>query len=146
MFNTRAMEPSLGRHKVVNVIHWALLLTIRRVTAALPFSKVNKPPDSSDFKWHSAADIAAAKAKSKDSALKSAILDSSGTLTIKGAAWIPDDNIDLMLCFLKIAHGGSAGHRGSESNWNALRECFTWTDLQDDFRTFVSWCLLCMLY
>ena len=64
---------------------------------------------------------------------------------VNGAAWIPDDCIDLKLRLLTIAHAGASGHRGADSTWHALREQFTWTDLREDVRSFVSSCLLCVL-
>ena len=51
----------------------------------------------------------------------------------------------MKLRLITIAHAGSAGHRGADSTLNALSERFTWTDLRDDIRTFVSSCLLCVL-
>ena len=69
----------------------------------------------------------------------------SGTLLVNGAAWIPDDCVDLKLRLLTIAHVGNAGHRGADPTWNSLREHFCWTDQRDDVRAFVSSCLLCVL-
>lgn len=176
-FNPIAMEPSLGRHKVLKVIRWALFLSgfnyriehvpgntniwpdimtrwmrgyrkapvIRRVTTALPFSGVTIPPNSPEFEWPSSDEIKKSQEDHKENKPKSAIMDESGVILIKGAAWIPDDCVDLKLRLITIAHAGSAGHRGSDSTLNAIRERFTWTDLRDDIRTFVASCLLCVL-
>ena len=182
-FNPVAMEPSLGRHKVLKVIRWALFLSAfnyriehvpgdsniwpdimtkwmrgyrkalavrrvtasRRVTAVLPFNGVTVPPDSPEFEWPSATEIACAQDDHKGSAPVIAHTEDSGILVIKGAVWIPDDCVNLKLRLLTIAHAGTAGHRGSETTWHALRERFTWTDLRDDVRSFVSSCLLCVL-
>ena len=176
-FNPIAMEPSLGRHKVLKVIRWALFLSafkyriehvpgdsniwpdlmtrwmrgyrrataVRRVTSTVPFNGVTVPPDSPEFEWPSAAEIASVQGENRAHAPKAAKLDDSGILLLKGAAWIPDDCVDLKLRLLTVAHAGTAGHRGSDPTWHALRERFTWTDLREDVRTFVSSCLLCVL-
>lgn len=64
---------------------------------------------------------------------------------VKGATWIPDGCTELKIRLITIAHTESAGHRGSDPTFNALREHFMWTDIRDDVRTFVSSCLLCIL-
>jgi len=70
---------------------------------------------------------------------------SAGAQVSTGPAWIPNDCVELKLRLLTIAHAGAAGHRGADPTWHALREEFTWTDLRDDVRSFVSSCLLCVL-
>ncbi len=65
--------------------------------------------------------------------------------TRKGAAWVPDDCIDLKLRLLTIAHAGKSGHHGADPNWSSLRELFFRTDQRDDVLAFVSSCLLCVI-
>ena len=176
-FNPVSMEPSLGRHKVLKVIRWALFLSaftyriehvlgdvnkwpeimtrwmrgyrknpaIRRVVPSLPFSGVPVAPDSANFEWPAWDEIRKAQENNLDSAPKSASADEGGTLLFNGAAWIPDDCVDLKLRLVTIAHAGNAGHRGADPTWNRLREHFCWTDQRDDVRAFVSSCLLCVL-
>ncbi len=89
--------------------------------------------------------MAKAQEENLHSAPGSALPDDGGTLRVKGAAWIPDDSINLKLRLLTIAHAGNAGHRGADPPWNSLSEQFFWTDQRDGVRTFVSSCLLRVL-
>lgn len=175
-FNPISMEPSLGRHKVLKVVRWALFLSaftyriehvpgdvntwpdimtrwmrgyrkppsIRRVSPAIPFSGVPVPPESPEFQWPSMEEILKTQDEHKNSVPKEATKE-SGLILVKGAAWIPDDCIDLKLRFLTIAHAGDSGHRGSDATEQALREKFYWKDQREDVRSFVSSCLLCVL-
>lgn len=59
--------------------------------------------------------------------------------------WITTDNTDLKLRRLTIVHAGSAGHRGVDATFNALRESFTSKDQRDDTRAFVASLLMCSL-
>lgn len=118
---------------------------IRRVTANLPFSGVTIPPDSPEFDWPSVDEIKKVQITNKENQPKSGIKHDSGVTLVKGAAWIPDDCIDLKLRLITVAHAGNAGHRGADSTFNAIRNNFTWADIRDDIRTFVASCLLCVL-
>lgn len=176
-FNPVFMEPSLGRHKVLKVVRWALFLSafnyriehvpgdvniwpdimtrwmrgyrhtlaVKRVTAALSFSGVTVSPDAPDFEWPSLSSIKLSQSQYAHATPNTARHDDSGLIRIKGAVWVPDECVDLKLRLLTVAHAGSAGHRGADSTWNALRETFKWTDMRDDVRSFVSSCLLCVL-
>lgn len=171
------MEPSLGRHKVLKAVRWALYLSFfnyriehvpgtsntwpdimkrwmrgyrkapatRRITPVIPFSGVTTSPDSDEFTWPDFDEISAAQSKHAAQAPKDANASSSMLLLVNGAAWIPDDAVDLKLRLLTIAHSGTAGHRGVDPTWHALRNQFSWTDQRDDVRNFVSFCLLCLL-
>ena len=119
--------------------------SIRRVTATLPFNGVTVPPVSPAFAWPSAAEIITAQSERKAAAPSTTKSLDSGLLVIKGAVWILEDCVDLKLRLLTIAHAGNAGHRVSDATWNALRESFTWTNLRNDTRSFISSCLLCVL-
>ena len=90
-------------------------------------------------------EIRKAQEENLGSAPKSASADEGGILLVSGAAWIPDDCVDIKLRLLTIAHAGNAGHRGADPTWNSLREHFCWTDQRKDVRAFVSSCLLCVL-
>lgn len=102
-------------------------------------------PDSPDFDWPSPTEIAAAQNDHKHEAPRKATIGDAGLLSIKGAAWVPNDCVDLKLRLLTIAHAGQSGHRGADSTYHALRERFIWTDMREDTRSFVSSCLLCVL-
>ena len=102
-------------------------------------------PDSPDFDWPSAAETITAQSVHKAAAPPTTKSLDSGLLVIKGTEWIPEDCVDLKLQLLTIAHAGNAGHRGSDATWKALREAFTWTNLRDDTRSFISSCTLCVL-
>ena len=176
-FNRVAMEPSLGRHKVLRIVRCALYLSafnyriervlgssntwpdimtrwmrgyrknpaIRRIAPAIRFSGVTPPPDPDVFKWPSLTDIEAVQKEHADKAPSSATRNNSTLLLIEGAAWSPDDAIELKLRLLTIAHAGNAGHRGADPTWHALRNHFTWTDQRADVRNFVASCLLCLM-
>lgn len=146
------MEPSLGRHKVLKVIRWALFLSgfnyriehvpgdiniwpeimtrwmrdyrkapaIRLVTSCLPFSGVTIPQNSPEFGWPSPSEIKKAQGEHKDTAPQSSTTDKSGVILFNGAAWIPNDCVDLKLRLITIAHAGSAGNRGADSTLNYI--------------------------
>lgn len=176
-FNPVFMEPSLGRHKVLKVVRWALFLSsfnyriehvpgdvnvwpdimtrwmrgyrsapkVKRITSSIPFNGVTQSAQSDEFEWPTIPEIVTAQEKYRKLAPPSALESDTQLVQIKGSTWIPDDCTELKLRLLTIAHAGSAGHRGSESTWNALRDSFTWTDMREDVRSFVASCLLCVL-
>lgn len=105
---------------------------ICRVTAELPFNGVTLPPDSPEFEWPSLEYVKTVQQEHSSNKPKSAAKDKDGIIIMNGASWIPDECVDLKLRILTIAHAGNAGHRGSDSTWNAIRERFAWKDLRED--------------
>ncbi len=97
---------------------------VRCFAPALQFSGVPVPPDSPEFEWPALAEIRKAQEENLRSAPESALPDDGGTLRLIGAAWIPDDGIDLKLRLLTIAHAWNAGHHGADPTRNSLREHF----------------------
>lgn len=175
VFHPTAIERTLGRHKVLKVLRWALYLSsftyriehvpgdqnvmadimtrwlrgyrstkslVRRLKAVSPVPTAPKP-DSND--WPHRSDILQAQRARTEELPGNAIADPDGLLRINGAAWIPEDAVDLKVRLLIIAHAGPAGHRGSESTATMLEEGFTWTGLRQDTADFVAGCLFCVL-
>jgi len=128
-FNPTAMEPSLGRHKVLKVVRWALFLSAFTYRIEHVPGDINTWPDIMT-RWM--------RGYRKPPAI-------AGTVKVKGAVWIPDKCIDLKLRLLTIAHAGESGHRGTDPTEQALREHFVWKDQREDVRSFISSCLLCVL-
>lgn len=117
-----------------------------RVTPVLRFSGVNLPLNSDKFKWPSLHGISNEQNNYADKAPSNASRNESRPLLIIGVGWIPDESVDLKLRLLSVAHDGSEGHHGADSIHHASREYFTWTDQREDLRSFVSSCLLCVLF
>jgi transposase InsO family protein len=60
----------------------------------------------------------------------------------KNRIYVPDgDNLKLRLCV--IAHAGLAGHRGTESTYQALKGRFFWPKMYKDVKSFCQLCLHC---
>ncbi|MEM1369509.1 MAG: RNase H-like domain-containing protein [Cyanobacteria bacterium P01_H01_bin.15] len=174
-FNPVAMEPSLGRHKVLKVIRWALFLSAFNYRIEHVPGDCNiwpdimtrwmrgyrKPPairrissvipfigvvqSPNDSEFTWPSSSEISKIQSRASAPKNSITTGNGILELDGLIWIPDNAIDLKLRLITIAHAGTAAHRGADSTYHALHEIFYWKNMRADVRSFVAECLLCVM-
>lgn len=169
-FNAIAMEASLGHHKVLKVVHWALFLR------AFSYRIEHVPGDAN--KWF---DIKTRWMRNYRSPL--AVKRVTGTLSLHGVTEFPSadsfqwpfaaeqaetqpahptwrnftksavnsihmnglirilENVDdLKLHLVTISYNVKSDHRDADPTWHALRELFTWKNLCQDTHSFVSFC------
>lgn len=101
-------------------------------------------PEDDDFVWPSISDITASQQKCVARRPKRTRRQGNLHLVLS-TTWIPDEDVDLQLRLLVVAHCGISGHRLAESTEAILRVQFTWTTLKDDVREFVGNCIHSMM-
>lgn len=116
---------------------------ICRVKQRVPYSGIPDSPFANKFIWPDRAMIESAQSNSKFS--KNRIKDGDGLYRKSGKIWIPNDDYELKLRLLCIAHAGESGHRGIESTTDALKSEFDWDGIAEDVKEFVNDCMLCII-
>lgn len=71
-------------------------------------------------------------------------MDEGGLTKVEGKIWIPDDQVDLQIKLLVVAHCGAAGQRGTEATLGVLKEQFFCRDMNQDGKEFVKYCIHCL--
>ena len=102
--------------------------------------------------WPSLSDISASQEKYKLAEKKASnteIVDvDHGDFRVyydaNGRVVIPDDDKELQLRLLAVAHQGPAGHRGRDVTYQAISGHCVWTCMQKDTAAFVRNCLQCI--
>lgn len=175
VFHPTAIEHTLGRHKVLKVLRWALYLStftyriehipgsdnvmadimtrwLRGYRGQRPSIRRLKAPMSvptaptpDGDEWPKRKDIVQSQGLREAPPPARATTDEDGLIRCDGRAWLPVNADNLKLKLLTIAHSGPAGHRGAESTHDAIRSDFTWTGLRRDTTDFVQSCLFCVL-
>ena len=64
-------------------------------------------------------------------------------VTADGAIWVPD-RLHLRLRIIIAAHGGAAGHRGSQTTLQHVSKRFWWPGMGEDVISFCTHCLHCV--
>ena len=65
--------------------------------------------------------------------------------TGKGQIYVPDEDEELQLRIMVAAHCGLGGHRGYLTTCNVIKSKMIWTTVDEDVKTFVQGCLVCLL-
>lgn len=68
-----------------------------------------------------------------------------GLMTADGKIWIPENDSELQLKLLVIAHCGAGGHRGIDSTKSTVSELYFWKTISEDCKDFVKSCLHCLI-
>lgn len=173
-FNPLALEPSLGRHKVLKVLRWALFLstfsyTIGHVPGELntmadiqtrwmrgyrghrgaikrvAYDGVPTAPLADDDSWPSRTDIVAAQSAYTGKHPPGLSRDEDNLAWKSGKIWIPATADALKLKLLTIAHAVTVGHRGIDATAAILSAEYTWVGMRRDVHAFVDDCLLCVM-
>ena len=118
-------------------------LFTEKVTHLLHEQDVVQSPLSNDFIWPDAESIIQSQRDHQDDA-KDTVKKSKGLWTVLGKNWIPEQDADLELKLLVIAHCGSSGHRGRDTTLSILKENFSWKMMDEDCSKFVASYLHCL--
>lgn len=174
VFHPSALDPALGRHKILKVLRWALFLSSFTYKIEHIPGEHNTLPDimtrwmrgyrgvvlrakrltatlpaipipPNPSEWPKRSLILELQQKTHSPAPKNAEKDADGLLRFQSAAWIPPECDELKLKLLTVAHAGNNGHRGVEATRNILSEHFKWSGMREDVHDFVGECLLCLL-
>eukprot|EP00171_Calliarthron_tuberculosum_P001006 IDg1006t1 len=71
--------------------------------------------------------------------------DEDNVWRISGKIWIPENDVDLQLKLMVVAHCGTMGHRGVAATESVIREDFIWANLSKDAAEFVKNCIHCIM-
>lgn len=175
VFHPTAIESTLGRHKVLKVLRWALYLStftyriehipgsenvmadimtrwLRGYRGQRPSIRrlkaplpVPTAPAPDGEEWPDRLAIIATQGTQEAPPPARATKDEDGLIRCDGRVWLPINADDMKLKLLTIAHCGPSGHRGAESTHESIRTHFTWMGLRRDTSDFVSACLFCVL-
>lgn len=100
-------------------------------------------PLSEDFTKPKSEDIACVQEKFKNQAPQESVLKEN-LLYFKDKIWVPDEGHELQSKILVLGHCGKVGHRGSRAKASMVKECFTWSNLEQDCAAFVRNCIHCI--
>ena len=117
--------------------------SLKRVTHLLHEQDVVQSPLSNDFTSPDAGSIIQSQRDHQDDA-RDTVKKSKGLWTVHGKNWISEQDADLQLKLLVIAHCGASGHRGRDATLSILKENFSWKMMDEDCSEFVALCLHCL--
>lgn len=175
VFHPTAIERTLGRHKVLKVLRWALYMSTftyriehvpgtqnimadimtrwlrgyRGQIRAVRRIKGPLPPvptaPAAEDEWPDREVIREAQNAQDFPPPTRASTDEDGLIRCNGRVWLPVNAHELQLKLLTIAHCGTAGHRGADATFESLKPYFTWIGQRRDTADFVAACLFCNL-
>ena len=111
--------------------------SLKRVTNLLHEQDVVQLPLSKDFTWPDAESIIQSQRDHQDDA-KDPVKRSKVLWTVHGKNWIPEQDADLHLKLLVIAHCGPSGHRGRDTALSILKQNFSWKMMDEECFAFVT--------